>query len=280
MNNSIYPCITLKGKVAEAADFYINTFGEGKILQTSPFVILIELYGQNFMLLNEGPSTTPNASVSFMVTTETPEETERYWDKLAEGGKIYMPLDSYPWSPKYGWVEDKYGVSWQLIFGNRQETTQKFCPSFMFTGANAGKAAEAIKFYTSLFPHSATIGIMEYNKEDGDMPGFIKHAQFTLNDYILTAMDSSAPHGVIFPDATSLVVNCDTQEEIDHYWEALTGKGGQEVACGWLTDRYGVSWQILPKVLMQLMKEPDRGERVMNAVMKMKKLIITDLENA
>ena len=280
MNNSIYPCLTLKGKVAEAADFYINTFGEGKITQTSPFVIIIELSGQKLMLLNDGPSSKPNAAISFMVISETPEDTERYWNILIEEGKLFMPLDSYPWSEKYGWVEDKYGVSWQLYTGSKNDIGQKFCPSFMFTGANTGKAAGAAHFYTSIFPDSSIEGIMEYVEGDGDVPGLVKHAQFKINDFIMTVMDSSADHRVAFTDATSLVVNCEDQAEIDKYWEMLTANGGQEVACGWLTDKYGLNWQIVPKVLGQLMSDPERGEKVMNALLKMKKLIIADLENA
>lgn len=280
MNNSIYPCLTLKGKVAEAADFYISTFGEGKIAQTSPFVILIELSGQKIMLLNDGPASSPNASISFMVISETAEETEQYWNKLTAGGKVFMPLDSYPWSTKYGWVEDKYGVSWQLYTGSKTDTPQKFCPTLMFTGTKAGKAAEAVHFYTGLFPKSHIEGIMEYVEGDGDTPGLVKHAQFVINGFIAMAMDSSAEHGFSFNDAVSLVVNCDTQDEIDRYWEQLTADGGQEVACGWLTDKYGVSWQIVPKVLGQLITDPEHGQQAINAMMKMKKLIIADLENA
>lgn len=279
MNNSIYPCLTLKGKVAEAAPFYIDTFGDGKVIQTSPYVIMIELSGQKLMLLNEGPSATPNASISFMVSSDSAEETDVYWNKLIVGGKALMPIDNYPWSIRYGWVEDKYGVSWQL-FTSDKKAAQKFAPSFLFTGANTGKAAQAIHFYTRLFPNSNIEGIMEYVEGDGDVPGLIKHAQFKIRDFIATAMDSSANHGFTFNDAVSLVVNCDTQAEIDTYWDQLTANGGQEVACGWLTDKYGISWQIVPKVLAQLMADPARGQRVMAALMKMKKLVIADLESA
>lgn len=280
MNNSIYPCITLKGKVAEAAPFYINTFGEGKIVQTNPYVILLELSGQKIMLLNDGPTATPNASISFMVTSDTAEETEQYWNKLVDGGKVFMPLDQYDWSIKYGWVQDKYGVSWQLYTGSKNDSPQKFCPSLMFTGLNAGKAKGAVQFYTSLFPKSQIDGIMEYTEGDGDKPGLVKHAQFRINDFTAMAMDSSADHGFDFNDAVSLVVNCDTQEEIDTYWEQLTANGGHEVACGWLTDKYGISWQIVPKIMGQLISDPERGGRAVAAMMKMKKLIIADLENA
>ena len=179
MNNSIYPCLMLKGKVAEAADFYMDTFGDGKIAETSPFVIVLEFGGQKLMLLNDGPTSRPNASVSFMVICETPEETSLYWNKLLPEGKIFMPLDTYPWSTRYGWVEDKYGVSWQLYTGSKADTPQKFCPSLMFTGDNAGKAGEALKFYTSLFPKSSISGIMEYSEEENDTTGLSNMPNFS-----------------------------------------------------------------------------------------------------
>lgn len=280
MNNSIYPCLTLKGKVAEAADFYINAFGDGKILQTSPFVIQIQLGGQKFMLLNDGPRSKPNASISFMVIIETEEEVEKYWNSLTEEGEVLMALDTYDWSPKYGWVQDKYGVSWQLYLGDNKAGLQKISPTLMFTGDKAGRAAEAVRFYTSIFPQSFITGIMNYSEGEGDKTEFVKHAQFTVNDYVLMAMDSSGEHGFTFNDAISIVVECDTQAEIDAYWNQLTSNGGYEVACGWLTDKYGISWQIIPKVLGRLMTDPERGQNVMAALMKMKKLIIADLESA
>ncbi|RQO65871.1 hypothetical protein DBR43_26850 [Pedobacter sp. KBW06] len=280
MKNSIYPCLGIRGKIAEASDYYIQTFGEGKVSQTTPFVIQIELSGQKFMLLNEGPSASPNPSISFMVVSEDPEETEKYWNRLIKEGKALMPLDNYDWSPKYGWVEDKYGVSWQLYTGNKADTPQKFSPTLMFTGANAGKASEAIAVYTKLFPDATIEGILKYSKEDGENEDFVKHAQFKIKDTILMAMDSSAAHAFAFNDAVSLVVECETQEEIDKYWTQLTSKGGYEVACGWLTDPYGISWQIIPKNIVKWVTDPERSQRVMSVMMKMKKLIIADLENA
>jgi predicted 3-demethylubiquinone-9 3-methyltransferase (glyoxalase superfamily) len=280
MNNSIYPCITLKGKIADAAPFYMDAFGSGKVAQTSPFVIQIELHGQKIMLLNDGPTALPNPSISFMVMAESDEETEQYWNKLVEGGNVLMALDSYPWSPKYGWVQDRYGVSWQLYTGTKEDSPQKFCPTLMFTGDKAGKAAEAVHFYTSLFPQSRIQGILNYGEGEGDNTSFVKHAQFDINNYTLMAMDSSAEHNFSFNDAISLVVECDNQKEIDQYWDELTTNGGKEVACGWLTDKYGISWQIIPKSLGSLLKDAERAQRVMGALMQMKKLVIADLENA
>jgi predicted 3-demethylubiquinone-9 3-methyltransferase (glyoxalase superfamily) len=280
MNKSIYPCLTLKGKAAEASAFYMQTFGEGNVVQTSPFVVQIELSGQKLMLLNDGPSAVPNSTISFMVICETEAETEKYWFDLVSEGKVFMALDTYPWSPKYGWVEDKYGVSWQLYTGSKIDTPQKFCPTLMFTGTNAGKAQAALHYYTALFPESNIQGIMKYSEGEGDDVDFVKHAQFKINHFVMMAMDSSADHGTTFNDAISFVVECEDQEEIDRYWDYLTANGGKEVACGWLTDQYGISWQIIPKILGRLMSDPVRGQRAMAALMKMKKLIIAELENA
>ncbi|WP_449440600.1 VOC family protein [Pedobacter steynii] len=281
MKNLIYPCLTIRGKIGEASDFYIQTFGDGKISQTSPIVIQIELSGQKFMLLNDGPTSSPNPSISFMVLCESAQEAEKYWNKLVEGGSVLMPLDSYDWSPKYGWVQDKYGVSWQIYTGDKPDSQQqKFSPTLMFTGGEAGKAESAVHYYTDLFPQSNVEGILKYSKEDEDNEEFVKHAQFKIKDYVLMAMDSSADHGFGFTDAISLVVECENQEEIDKYWDELTGNGGQEIACGWLVDKYGVSWQIIPKDIVKLVTDPVRGQKAMGALMKMKKLIIADLENA
>ena len=280
MNKSIYPCLTLKGKAVEASDFYIQTFGEGKVVQTSAFVVQIELSGQKLMLLNDGPTAVPNATISFMVICETEAETEKYWSELIKEGKAFMALDAYPWSSKYGWVEDKYGVSWQLYTGSKIDTPQKFCPTLMFTGTNAGKAEAALQHYTALFPESNIQGVMKYNEGEGDSTDFVKHAQFRINNFVMMAMDSSAEHRASFNDSISFVVECENQQEIDQYWDDLTGNGGKEVACGWLTDQYGISWQIIPAMLGKLMSDPIRGQRAMAALMKMKKLIIADLENA
>lgn len=280
MKNSIYPCLAIKGKIAEASDFYIQTFGDGKALISSEIVILIELSGQKFMLLNDGPSSSPNPSISFMVICETDAETEQYWNKLLDGGKVLMPLDSYDWSPKYGWIQDKYGVSWQLYKGDKADTPQKFCPTLMFTGDKVGQATTAIQDFTQLFPNSNIQGILKYGKGEGESEELVKHAQFKIKDFIMMAMDSSANHAFGFNDGVSLVVECETQEEIDKYWTHLTKNGGYEVACGWLTDQYGISWQIIPKDIVKMINDPVRGQRAMQAMMKMKKLVIADLENA
>jgi predicted 3-demethylubiquinone-9 3-methyltransferase (glyoxalase superfamily) len=231
------------------------------------------------MFLNGGPHFVLNPAISFFVVCETVEEVDSAWTKLIEGGSVLMPLDKYDWSEKYGWIQDKFGVNWQLSFGKTEDVGQKFTPTLMFTQHNAGNAEKAIQFYTSVFGNSSVRGILRYGANDEDVEGTVKHAQFSLNKYVFMAMDSSMAHHFSFNEATSLVVECATQDEIDYYWEKLSAVPEAE-QCGWLKDQFGVSWQIVPEVLEQLMSDPARSERVVNAFLQMKKFDIEKLLNA
>lgn len=279
MNNPIYPCLWFDGKAKEAAEFYCAAFSYTVITAENPMVVAFEASGQKFMLLNGGPQFTLNPSISFYVVCETTEEVDQVWEKLAREGLVMMPLDKYDWSEKYGWVQDKFGVSWQLSAGKLENVGQKFIPSLMFTQTRAGKAEQAIQFYTSVFKDSSVIGILKYSANDPDVEGTVKHAQFTLGKQVFMAMDSSLPHAFSFNEATSLVVDCETQEEIDYYWDKLSAVPEAE-QCGWLKDQFGISWQIVPKILPQLMSDPSKSERVVNAFLQMKKFDIEKLLNA
>src|SRR5690606_17076789 len=153
---------------------------------------------------------------------------------------------------------------------------QKFSPTLMFTGDKTGKAEEALRFYVSIFPHSRVEGVLYYTEGDGDKPGLVKHSQFTLKDYVVMAMDSSLDHGLGYSAAISMVVGEEDHDEIDRYGDRLTAHGAYEVACGWLADKYGISWHIIPAVLGKLMTDPEKGKRAMPALMKMIKLNIAD----
>jgi len=259
------------------ADFYVSVFPGARITDENPVVVMIEISGQRLMLLNGGDMFRPNPSISLMYLTTSQAEVENIYSRLIENGKALMPLDEYPFSPKYGWVEDRYGVSWQLYTGREEHIIQKLVPTLMFTGKNNGKAEEAVGFYTSLFPGSQPRGIMRYTGTEGEVAGNIQHGEFIINDYLLMIMDSSFPHAFSFTEGVSLVVLCDSQEEIDRYWSSLISGGGEESMCGWLKDRYGVSWQIVPSMLDTLMA---RSPRVMEELLKMKKLVIRKLTEA
>lgn len=279
MKQQIYPCLWFNGNAKEAAAFYCSVFANSTITDDTALVVAFASAGQKFMLLNGGPEFKPNPSLSFFVVCETREEVDATWRKLSDDGNVLMPLDAYPWSERYGWVQDRYGFSWQLSYGKPEDVGQKFTPVLMFTGNNAGKAEEAIQFYTGVFTPSSVRGILRYGPNEGDTEGHIKHAQFTLNGSVLMAMDSSYAHGFSFNEAVSLVVECENQQEIDFFWDQLT-EGGTESMCGWLKDRYGVSWQIIPARLKEWMSDSEKAPRVAKAFTQMKKLDIAKLENA
>ncbi|MGE4513963.1 MAG: VOC family protein [Chryseobacterium sp.] len=285
MNNNIFPCLWYDEDAKESAEFYCKIF-DGKVTADTPVVMNIELFGQKLMLLNGGPQFKKNASVSFMVICETENEVQNYWDQLSEGGLVLMPLDSYSWSKKYGWVQDKYGVTWQIFLGEKA-SDQKIIPTLMFIHQNNGKAIEAMELYTKTFPNSRIGNILRYG--DGseghpapEPPENIQHAHFEIDGYSLFCMDNSYDHQFDFNEAISMVVMTDNQEQTDTYWNTLTADGGRESMCGWLKDKFGFSWQIVPKRLIQLMSDSDqeKAQKVVQAMMKMQKISIEDLEKA
>lgn len=259
------------------AEYYAGIFPDTKITDANAVVVMLEMSGQKIMLLNGGDMFRPGPVISLMYLTPSQSEVESLYLKLIENGKALMPLDEYPFSPKYGWVEDRYGVSWQLYTGQAEHIIQKVVPTMMFVGMNNGKAEEAVGFYTSLFPDSKPRGMLRYTGAEGETSGNIQHGEFMLNDYLFMIMDSSYSHAFGFDEGVSLVVLCDNQEEIDKYWVGLTSGDGEEGMCGWLKDRYGVSWQIVPSMLVELMA---RSPRVTEELMKMKKLDIRKLQEA
>lgn len=238
------------------------------------------LLGQSFMAISAGPIFDLNPSISLFVTFDSEEEIQKVWDALIDGGKALMPFDTYPWAQKYGWLQDKYGLSWQLSLSSEVKEL-RITPHLMFTGAVAGKAREAIESYTHLFPNSQIETVVPYEKGDGDQEGFIKYSNFTLNGRRFGAMDSSFDHKFGFNEAVSFIVSCDTQEEIDFYWEKLSAVPESE-QCGWLKDIYGVSWQITPSVMDEMMSKgtPEQIDRVTQAFLQMKKFDIAALTKA
>jgi predicted 3-demethylubiquinone-9 3-methyltransferase (glyoxalase superfamily) len=160
--------------------------------------------------------------------------------------------------------------------------TQKIIPTLMFVGKQCGKAEEAIKFYASVFRNAKVGDILRYGKgEEPDKEGTVKHAAFTLEGQEFAAMDSAREHKFTFNEAISFMVYCDTQKEIDYYWGKLSADPKAE-QCGWLKDRYGLSWQIVPTVMDEMLKGKDKMKlaRVTEAFLKMKKFDIAKLEEA
>jgi len=280
MKQTIYPCIWFNGDAKEAAALYSAAFPDAEMKICSPMVVTFQIKGKTIMGLNGGPHYRPNPSISFFNNCESAAEIDQAWEVLSEGGKILMPLDSYPWSNRYGWLEDRYGVSWQLSLGTgTEQQPAALFPSLMFTNEQNGKAEKAINFYTSLFEDSAIEFIARYEAGEQDVEGHVKFGKFNIGGYSLSAMDSSGAHQFNFNQGVSLVVNCDTQEEIDFFWLNLS-EGGEESMCGWCKDAFGVWWQIVPFILGSLMSDPEKAPKVMEAFLKMKKFDIAALKKA
>ena len=280
MNHKIYPCFWFDGQAKAASEFYCSIFGNSEITVDTPMVVNFNLNGQKFMGLNGGPQFKINRSISIFAMCETDEETNNAWQRLSEGGSVLMPLDKYPWSEKYGWLQDRYGVSWQIAQGKLEDVHgQKFTPCFLFTGPQHGRAEEALKFYTTTFQPSSVSGILHNATGDTEPEGTVKHAQFIINNYVMMVMDSVGPHAFNFNEAFSFVVECETQQEIDYYWGKFA-EGGEESRCGWVKDKFGVWWQVVPTILGKLMSDPTRAQKVMQAFMQMKKFDIKKLEEA
>jgi predicted 3-demethylubiquinone-9 3-methyltransferase (glyoxalase superfamily) len=288
--SGITPHLWFDTQAKQAARFYTSTFGNSEIsteltLHDTPSgdcdVVHFTLEGQPFQAITAGPLFSFNPSISFLVNCETMDEVDALWKVLNEGGEALMPLDSYDFSDHFGWTQDRYGVSWQIMHSGDRPFTQKIVPTLMFVGDVAGRAEEAMTLYTSVFADSRVEGVMRHDKGGPDAEGTVRHASFTLGSCELAAMDSAAEHKFAFNEAISLMVHCDTQDEIDHYWERLSAVPESE-QCGWLKDRFGVSWQIVPRAMDKMMDDadPETLSRVTQAFLKMKKFDIAELEAA
>ncbi len=191
-----------------------------------------------------------------------------------------MPLDKYPFSERYGWVRDKFGVSWQLILTNPEgDDRPRIVPALMFVKEKSGRAKEAREFYLSVFRNSKE-GITAFFEEDnpaGLKKGDVMFSDFRLEDLWIAATDGGTPYEFDFNEAVSFIINCRDQDEIDYYWKKLSADPESE-QCGWVKDRFGVSWQIVPENMGELISADP--EKTTPAMLKMKKIIISDLIKA
>jgi predicted 3-demethylubiquinone-9 3-methyltransferase (glyoxalase superfamily) len=287
----ITPHLWFDKEAVQAAGFFVSVYPNSRIkkstmLHNTPSgtveLVTVELFGQELALLSAGPYFKFNPAISFLIGCKTKEEVEALWAKMNKGGTALMELGEYPFSQKYGWLMDRYGISWQIMFMGEGEIKQKITPTLMFVGDVCGKTEEAINFYTSVFNKSKIGELLRYGKNEGpDQEGTVKHAAFTLAGQEFAAMDSAHKHNFTFNEAISFIIHCEHQEEIDYFWEKLSADPTAE-QCGWLKDKYGVSWQIVPTVLSRMLEDNDAKKviRVTEAFLKMKKFDIGALKKA
>jgi len=305
----ITPHLWFDTEAVQAAKFYTSVFDNSRITNVTTIhdvpsptgdsdIVSFELEGQPFMAISAGPLFKLNPSVSFMVNYDPSREPDARakldaaWEKLSQGGSVLMPLQEYPFSKRYGWLQDRYGVSWQLILTDPAgEPRPEILPSLMFVGAVCGKAEQALNFYLSVFRDapsgSARQGsrmgtISRYRAgQEPDKEGTVAFADVELGGTWLGAMDSAQDHKFAFNEAISLLIPCDTQEEIDYFWEKLSADPNAE-QCGWLKDRFGLSWQVSPTAMQEMMEKgtPEQIDRLTKAFLPMKKFDIARLKEA
>jgi predicted 3-demethylubiquinone-9 3-methyltransferase (glyoxalase superfamily) len=251
---------------------------EGQVL-TGIFTI----DGYQLMSLDGGPYFHFTPSTSLSVQLKSLPDIEALYAKLMEGGTALMPLGVYGFSKKYAWLNDRYGLSWQLNVPFDIETIRhSVAPFLMFHGTNTGKAEEAMQHYISVFGDGKVGDIYRYGaRNHAGKEGTVNHAEFELFGQQFMAMDSGVNHQFEPTAAMSFLVTCESQEELDRYWTGLSAVPEAE-QCGWLKDKYGFSWQIVPNTMEHYMNGVDEAvsARVMQAVLGMKKLDFAAIEKA
>ncbi|MEA2497710.1 MAG: hypothetical protein QOH26_115 [Actinomycetota bacterium] len=288
---TITPHLWFDNQAVEAAEFYATTFPDSKVTNVTTIkdtpsgdcdVVSFDLLGQPFQAISAGPFFKFTPAISFLVRCSTREQVDALWAELSQGGESLMPLDTYPFSERYGWTTDRFGLSWQVMLDTRGEIGQAIVPSLMFVGDVCGRAEEAAGHYASVFPQSNVDHVMRYGEgEEPDQPGTVRHLYLSLNGFKIGAMDSAWEHNFGFNEAVSLMVSCEDQKEIDHYWDGLSAVPESE-QCGWLKDKFGVSWQIVPTAMDEMLERgtQEQIDRVTQAFLQMKKFDIAELRQA
>jgi len=289
--NKIKPHLWFDKEAKEAATFYTSLFEDSSItgsiiLENTPSgdseIVTFNLSGIDFESISAGPYFSLNSSISLMVNCNSEEELRKLWTELINGGTELMPLDEYPFSKLYSWVQDRYGLNWQLFFNEGVKYNQKIIPSMLFSNEECGNAEEAIDFYLQVFKNSETNIISYYN--EGEAPNDrarVNYASIDIEGMELVLMDNAMEADFTFNEAFSLIINCEDQEEIDYYWEKLSAVPEAE-QCGWLKDKFGVSWQIVPSNMEEILfgGSNEERQRVTEAFLKMKKFDLSELEKA
>jgi predicted 3-demethylubiquinone-9 3-methyltransferase (glyoxalase superfamily) len=287
----IIPHLWFDKEAVEAAKWYVSLFENSSIINIATIpdtpsgdagLVDFQLANHRFLAISAGPYFTFNPSISLMVACSTVEEVDRLCASLSSDGTELMPLGEYPFSKRYAWVQDRYGLSWQLMLVENIKEHQKIRPTLLFSGDVCGRAEDAIDFYASVFEESNKGFINHYSVGEAmDKRAKTNYGELDIEGTQLIVMDHGFGGDFTFNEAFSFVVLCDNQEEIDYFWDKLSFVPEAE-QCGWLKDQFGLSWQIEPVSMNEVMMNGTKEEvkRVTEAFLKMKKFDLQTLEKA
>jgi len=290
---ALYPSFWFNDNAEEATEFYLGLFPDSEMISIQrhteaghgePGSVLathFRLANLELLTINGGPTFTPNPSISLFVETSDLARVDALWESLSEGGFVMMEYGEYPWAAKYGWLADRYGVSWQISAGEQEAVS--ITPALLFVGEQFGKLEAAIHRWVSIFPNSDPGQIVKNEgAEDPAREGTVMFSRFSLGGQSIIAMEDNGPHSYTFTEGGSLLAECDDQAEVDRLWAGLIADGGKPSQCGWLWDPYGLSWQVTPTRLFELVTSDDAvgAARATQAMYQMQKLDIATLERA
>lgn len=290
ISTKITPNLWFNNEAKEAIGFYCSIFPDAELLSMLTLretpsgdteVFTFKLWGTSFSAINGGPIFSINQSISFFVYCGGDKEIERIHAALmADGGSELIPLDTYPWSRKYAWIKDRFGVSWQLDV-DEIRSEQKIVPALLFTNAKMTWVKEAISYYAELFEDGRVLMEAPFDSSLGFPEGTLVFAQAKLDGYILNCMSGPGDHQFDFNEGVSLMVDCKDQQEVDYFWSKLSD-GGEIQPCGWVKDKFGVSWQVVPSEFRTMLQAASvvQQERLLSAMLEMEKLDIEILRNA
>ncbi|PKM64028.1 MAG: hypothetical protein CVU96_04905 [Firmicutes bacterium HGW-Firmicutes-20] len=289
--SKIIPHLWFDTQAIEATRFYVTLFEDSRIdemtvIKNTPSgdcdFVNFTLAGHAFSAISAGPHFTLNPSISLTAVFDDPQKLHDVFEKLSEKGKELMPLQAYPFCPLYGWIEDRYGLSWQLMLLNKGDITQKIIYSFLFSKDHNGLSEKAARYYMEVFENGKMNMIEYYQPNEAKAPhAKVKYLNFELAGHQFSAMDNAFDADYDFNEGFSFMVMCNDQAEIDYYWEKLSHVEEAE-QCGWCKDRFGVSWQIVPSNWDDVLFNGSEEERarVTEAFLQMKKFDIAELMRA
>lgn len=294
----IVPSIWFQGNAPEAIEFYAQAIGDLDVLNTQHYptedlpdfleqfagaVMSVDftLWGRRLQAINAGDEFTPTPGISFLLNLDpafrpdAETKIDAVWAALAEGGEERMPLQEYPFAKKYGWLKDRYGVEWQLMLTDPDgEPRPCLIPWLMFSGDAQNRCSEALARYTELFPNSSITTTAPYGQPTGNATAeALMFADVALDGQCFAAADDGSGGNLPFSEGVSLAILCDSQEEIDHYVSGLSRVPESEL-CGWVKDEFGVSWQVQPANLAEILQRPGNQQRLWG----MKKIVLSEFE--
>ncbi|MDF2606891.1 MAG: hypothetical protein K0S34_1086 [Bacillales bacterium] len=287
----LIPHLWFDKEAVEAAKWYVSLFENSRIMNIGTIpdtpsgdaeIVDFQIANVRFNAISAGPYFKFNPSVSLMVSCSTKDEVNYLYENLSTGGTDLMPLSEYPFSKWYTWVQDKYGLSWQLMLVDNIEEHQRIRPVLLFTRDVCGRAEEAVNYYMSVF-ENARKGFFNYYGvgEAVDSRAKTNYGEVNILDTQMIVMDHGFGGDFTFNEAFSFMVVCDNQSEIDYYWDKLSFVPEAE-QCGWVKDQFGLSWQITPANMNDVLMKGSKEEvkRVTEAFLKMKNFDLAAIEKA